>query len=1751
MFSQSTPQLLFNAQSMKDLLLGAKEKPSKATKPGAASARPPASQSMSAALIQSILRQETGNPNAKMPPATGRKKNGKRGGGGSGAFLPGQGSNKIIEQAINPLERARTMRKAQNSVHAFAPVFAYDQNTNISGDDVSYLERQFARVGTIVQQNAKKINDGYEQLLGDEQEAAEEAKGSSPDKQGASYAAATAAPEQGKQRFCVDDANLLLLFAGINEIDAEESERICMNSLVKTVQSRVAARTRENNANKDKTKSAPVDYAAKAEGFVTAEESGQSGINALKNKNMQHKDAVPQPAFEPADDELDFEVWSAGITASLRNKLLAGVLAERRGHVAGNFMDLAEQSSVMMHAMAPPRKRKVASRPGSSESGVGFDLEGAESMDFDPALSALFGESSVEEGGYMDGSMARRGSKSGMSGTLNKSSTHAKSMLDAGAGSFFNSQTVGDSSGLPPLRKVKSMVKFGDKSMSKSQVSKGGKGASKSNYMEKFGQKPTKSLGGAGGMSVDEVAALRAELQSTKDGLADLDYKVESNVAWIHSNCDVQTTVISERTKDRCRKMALDRLYMTIGGYFDSSLAYAFDRWRSANRFEEVSQLAVVYTRAKAIEKMTHSMSEALTRQYVKAWVPWLAMFSIERRWEQECGSMEIARVVRGFLGRRSALKKKQNIKARIIQCLARVRRAKKRVVHRRKFLRLYRAAKRMQEFFQFLVRRTRARRECDRRRELKIAKANYLAQRKQADSIQRQAEEKLRSEKNALRKKANAAASSVKSEGSKGRGAPKKGPSSPKSSPSKPGSATSSTRPAKKGAKPASASKKDKDARKHQGSPEPIPDFLRDEEENPPSNNTAPSTGQPYIPGKKKKKAASPERQPEPDPWADGFDDSPPIKPMGARAGEFDSPSIGRGPIITKEDALRMKAEAEKFLMDSDPEYAAMVTQREAMMQTAGTSPEKRFGSTTAAAAKQTPDKVDGDGHPVSRTDSTDSQGKSKGGMFSSISGGLFGKKAEASTPTPTSGSAAAVPAPSMGEDDDEDYLTPEQVAEQDRLKAIAEAERVKKEKEDTYIAAQEAKAKEIADAAQRKADALAKKDQIEFEKKEAIRLAKEAAEEAKMQAQREAEERTQKKLNAERAAKEAKELIAKEAQDAIERQKAEAAQREKEIAELKAKAKEEFAAEQAAKAPQPEVARPLSARLMDSFRNILTPRSASPTRPATAGKPNTARVDEEEEGSSSRPQSAFGSMFSSAVNVLTGSPEKGSATEQSGSPGKKTKGGKGPKDLSPIKTPVVKHQKFDPKTAVLIPQEIAVKRLQGQARRLKGVRKVSNRRELMIKEHARAGRYIVWAVVLMQRTARGRLGRKRFTAIRAAVDKALHELRVRSACKIQCAVRRRLAVVRCKQLWIDKGEAQKAAEWKKYQEDSGRLAKLKVLARGTPRHHADSDDDDKPDITTWGIDPEQVNEMDAKIRRMEELERNIEKKEEAMKKSQEESEKRAKELQQQLAKLEEKQLADEANRLMQMDMMKQAMGSGGPMQSGRSMMSTGGGGRGPGAPPSGRGPMSARGGRGGGGPGPPSARSQPGSARPSGAASVPQSARHSAPPTARSARDGAGIPPDAPRMTYEGQEWVQLFDPDEKAVYWYCEATQAAQWEEPGTPPEPLYDSGYDTEGAMTDYSTDYYSGAETDYSEYQGDSVWVEYWDESAQAKYWYNNETGEASWTKPDEVPGDEAAVPPANVPQSARDFPDEWVSYIDEATNQEYWYNSKTGETSWA
>ena len=139
---------------------------------------------------------------------------------------------------------------------------------------------------------------------------------------------------------------------------------------------------------------------------------------------------------------------------------------------------------------------------------------------------------------------------------------------------------------------------------------------------------------------------------------------------------------------------------------------------------------------------------------------------------------------------------------------------------------------------------------------------------------------------------------------------------------------------------------------------------------------------------------------------------------------------------------------------------------------------------------------------------------------------------------------------------------------------------------------------------------------------------------------------------------------------------------------------------------------------------------------------------------------------------------------------------------------------------------------------------------------------------------------------------------------------------------------------------------------------------------------------------------------------------------------------------------------------------------------------------------------------------------------------------------------DWQRFYDESTQSTYYFNESTGETSW----TAPNRSYESdGYDTTASRDtaiDYDTDNagWGGYDTDpgYGAAPGSggggSDWVEHWDDQAQAKYWFNTVTHEASWTQPEEMGGGAAA--------------DEWMSYIDADTGKEYWINQLTNETSW-
>lgn len=150
--------------------------------------------------------------------------------------------------------------------------------------------------------------------------------------------------------------------------------------------------------------------------------------------------------------------------------------------------------------------------------------------------------------------------------------------------------------------------------------------------------------------------------------------------------------------------------------------------------------------------------------------------------------------------------------------------------------------------------------------------------------------------------------------------------------------------------------------------------------------------------------------------------------------------------------------------------------------------------------------------------------------------------------------------------------------------------------------------------------------------------------------------------------------------------------------------------------------------------------------------------------------------------------------------------------------------------------------------------------------------------------------------------------------------------------------------------------------------------------------------------------------------------------------------------------------------------------------------------------------------------------------------------------RVTVNGHEWLRCWDESSLSWYWFCEKTEASQWN------CPLVDDGYESNGAFTDYSFSERAESEFGDSLYEnGSDVWQECWDEAVQSKYWYNHDSGEATWAKPLTAPNSRAASPqPEVIPfEGDPSTREQWVSCIDETIGQEYWFNPETGETSWS
>jgi len=72
------------------------------------------------------------------------------------------------------------------------------------------------------------------------------------------------------------------------------------------------------------------------------------------------------------------------------------------------------------------------------------------------------------------------------------------------------------------------------------------------------------------------------------------------------------------------------------------------------------------------------------------------------------------------------------------------------------------------------------------------------------------------------------------------------------------------------------------------------------------------------------------------------------------------------------------------------------------------------------------------------------------------------------------------------------------------------------------------------------------------------------------------------------------------------------------------------------------------------------------------------------------------------------------------------------------------------------------------------------------------------------------------------------------------------------------------------------------------------------------------------------------------------------------------------------------------------------------------------------------------------------------------------------------------------------------------------------------------------------------WTEHVDPQSGRTFYYNARTGETSWTKPDTACQEQQLTQPAG----AVGVQDDWTEHLDSASGNKFYYNTRTGETSW-
>lgn len=348
---------------------------------------------------------------------------------------------------------------------------------------------------------------------------------------------------------------------------------------------------------------------------------------------------------------INFDVWLPALMSLQRKRLIMGILEEKRLGGPARFLD----SQVL------PENRSIHDfRPDDD-----YDMNGPSMLE-SPSVAHTYTSNDLFEGfGSFDdtgpGFHTSMYSKTSAS-NLNKSSM------------FQNSFTSGLT--LPKIKSLPAMKRRGSKSTAPLPRKYKSNSASDLESVFDTGSQITTNSNNP----MDIVETLRKQLEDAKAGLAQMTNLVDENIAWIHTNCDTSNTVgISRVGRDKCRRIAINRLFVVFETLLKRSIFLSFQQWAKVCVSEKLSSITRSFSLVKGIEGLSNTLGDILARRLYLGWKPWFLYARAQKNFERDIIVVEIQRVARGMLARfaiKDGIIRKAVIK---IQCMVRKRLARKR----------------------------------------------------------------------------------------------------------------------------------------------------------------------------------------------------------------------------------------------------------------------------------------------------------------------------------------------------------------------------------------------------------------------------------------------------------------------------------------------------------------------------------------------------------------------------------------------------------------------------------------------------------------------------------------------------------------------------------------------------------------------------------------------------------------------------------------------------------------------------------------------------------------------------------------------------------------------------------------------------------------------------------------------------------------------------------------------------------------